>query len=212
MNSSRDAILNRVHNALRDSARQAMPILPDEPRVPGDANARVAATLAAIERVSGKTRRIQNPIELSSALAELVRAENIRKATLWENQFLRELGIANILSALDVELVSPRADKHTLAQCDLGVTGADAVLPQTGTLALRTTSEQGEVVSLLPRVHLAIFRPTDLCADLREMLTCIKHDAHAVLITGSSRTTDIEKTLALGVHGPKVFHVWSYEG
>lgn len=211
MNSSRDTILNRVRDALRDSTRQAMPILPDEPRVPGDANVRVAATLAAIERVSGKTQRIESRSKLVHALTELVRAEHVRKAVLWENQFLRELGIANILSELDVELVSPRADKHTLADCDLGVTGADVVLPQTGTLALRTTPEQGEVVSLLPRVHLAIFRPTDLGADLREMLTRIKHHAHAVLITGSSRTTDIEKTLALGVHGPKVFYVWSYE-
>lgn len=209
---SRDTILNRVQDALRASARQAMPILPNEPRVPGDVDARIAATLAAIERVSGKTRRIPNRSELARALEELVRAENIRKATLWENQFLHELSIADLFSQLDVELISPHADKHTLAQCDLGVTGADAVLPQTGTLALRTTPEQGEIVSLLPRVHLAIFHPAALCADLREMLTRIKHDAHAVLITGSSRTTDIEKTLALGVHGPKVFYVWSYEG
>jgi L-lactate dehydrogenase complex protein LldG len=211
MTWSRDAILSRVHNALRESARQAMPILPDEPRVLGDTDARVAVTLAAIEHVSGKTRRVKSRIELSGALAELVRTEHVRKAVLWENPFLRQLGIANILSELDVELVSPRADKHTLAQCDLGVTSADAVLPQTGTLALRTTSEQGELVSLLPRVHLAIFRPVDLCADLREMLARIKHNGHAVLITGPSRTTDIEKTLALGVHGPKVLYVWSYE-
>lgn len=212
MTVSRDAILNRVHEALRDGARQPMPVLPDEPRVLGDVDTRIAVTLAAIERVSGKTQRVRSQSELVHALTELVRAERVHKAVLWENPFLRELGLANLLNELDVELVSPRADKHTLAQCDLGVTGADAVLPQTGTLALRTTPEQGEVVSLLPRVHLAIFRPIDLCADLREMLARIKHDSHAVLITGSSRTTDIEKTLALGVHGPKVFYVWSYEG
>lgn len=212
MKLSRDTMLHRVQDALRDSARQAMPLLPDEPRVPGDTEARVGATLAAIERVSGKTQRIKNRIELVNALTELVRAERVRQAMLWENPFLHELGLADLLHELQVELVSPRADKHTLAQCDLGVTGADIVLPQTGTLALRTTPEQGEVVSLLPRVHLAIFRPADMCADLREMLTRVKHNSHVVLITGSSRTTDIEKTLALGVHGPKVFYVWSYEG
>lgn len=211
MTTMRDTILNRVSGALRDAARQPMPGLPVEPRVPGDANARVAATCAAIEYVSGKTRRVKSKTELRNALANLVRAEKIKKALVWENQALQELGIAEMLAELDVEIVSPRARKQTLAQCDLGVTSADAVLPQTGTLALRTTPEQAEVVSLVPRIHLAIFRPADLRADLRETLAQIKDRPHAVLITGPSRTADIEKTLALGVHGPKEVYAWSFE-
>jgi L-lactate dehydrogenase complex protein LldG len=212
MNSTREMILERVQVALRDGARQAIPALPDAPRVPGDTDARVAATLAAIEYVSGKTRRVKSDDELQRALADLVSAERVKRALVWENSFLRELRVAEMLTELDVEIVSARADKHMLAQCDLGVTSADAVLPQTGTLALRTTPEQAEVVSLLPRVHLAIFRPEDLCEDLSEMLARLRGDSHAVLITGPSRTADIEKTLALGVHGPKVFYAWSFEG
>lgn len=212
MDSTRDTILNRVRDALREGTRQTMPTLPDAPRVLGDANARVAATLAEIELVSGKTRRLRDRLELRDALAELVRTERVKKALVWENHTLRALGLAEMLSDLDVVIVSARADKHTLAECDLGVTSADAVLPQTGTLALGATPEQAEVVSLLPRVHLAIFRPSDVCDDLREMLARIKHHPHAVLITGPSRTADIEKTLALGVHGPKEFYAWSFEG
>lgn len=212
MDSTRDAILKRVQTALGDATRKPMPALPSEPRVPGDADARVAAMMAAIEDVGGKTQRVKNRDALRDALAELVSAEHVRKAMVWENQALAELGIAAMLSQMDVEIVSPRADKHELAQCDLGVTSADAVLPQTGTLALRTTPEQSEIVSLLPRVHLAIFRPAALRADLAEVLAQVKNHRHAVLITGPSRTADIEKTLAIGVHGPKVFHAWSYEG
>jgi L-lactate dehydrogenase complex protein LldG len=142
----------------------------------------------------------------------LVNAERIKKAMVWQNRELDELGIVEMLTQMDVEIISPRAGKYELAQCDLGVTSADAVLPQTGTLALRTTPEQAEVVSLLPRVHLAIFRPVALRADLVEVLAQVKDGRHAVLITGPSRTADIEKTLAIGVHGPKVFYAWSFEG
>lgn len=211
MDTTRDTILKRVNNALRDTPRKPTPALPREPRVPGDADTRVAAALAAIEYVGGKVARLKTKDELRNALAELVSAEHIKKAMLWENQELQALGVAEMLAQLDVEVISPRADKYDLAQCDLGVTSADAVLPQTGTLALQTTPEQAESVSLLPRVHLAIFRVAALRADLAEVLAQIKDRRHAVLITGPSRTTDIEKTLAIGVHGPKVFYAWSYE-
>ena len=212
MDSIRDTIFEHVNGALDGTARQPLLTLPREPRVPGDADARVAAMLAAIEDVGGKTRRVKSKDELRNALVELVNAEHIKKAMVWENRELKELSIAEMLLQMDVEIISPRADKRTLAQCDLGVTSADAGLPQTGTLALRTTPEQAEVVSLLPRVHLAIFRPVVLRANLVEVLAQIQGGRHAVLITGPSRTADIEKTLAIGVHGPKVFYAWSFEG
>ncbi|MCI0474811.1 MAG: UxaA family hydrolase [Anaerolineales bacterium] len=195
-----------------NALRHPMPALSREPRVPGDVSARVAATLAAIEYVGGKTARVKNKDALQNVLAELARAEQVKQAMLWENPELKDLGLAEMLTQMNVEIVSPRVDKHDLAQCDLGVTSADAVLPQTGTLVLRTTPEQAEVVSLLPRVHLAVFRPSALRADLTEIFAQVKDGKHTVLITGPSRTADIEKTLAIGVHGPKVFYAWSFEG
>jgi L-lactate dehydrogenase complex protein LldG len=124
---------------------------------------------------------------------------------------LQALRVAEMLAARGVEIVSPDAEPRELAQCELGVTGADAALPETGTLVLRTTPEQSSLVSLLPRVHLAMAHPSALRADLRQVLAEIKNDRHSVFVTGSSRTSDIEKTLTLGVHGPKSLYVWVYE-
>jgi L-lactate dehydrogenase complex protein LldG len=212
MMTTRDTILEHVQTALKNSERMPMPALPALPRETGDTDARIGRTMEAIEYVSGKTRRVRSQVELQKALAELVDAEQIKKAMLWDNDELRELGIAEMLAELNVVIVSPLSDKHELAECDLGITSADAVLPQSGTLALRPLPGQSELVSLLPRVHLAIFRPAALCDDINQMLAKIKHDRQAVLITGPSRTADIEKTLAIGVHGPKMMYVWSYEG
>ncbi len=92
----------------------------------------------------------------------------------------------------------------------MGVTGADAALPETGTLVLRASAEHSQVVSLLPRVHLAIVRPAALRADLHAVLDEVKGDARVHFVTGPSRTADIEKTLAIGVHGPKALYVWVY--
>ena len=69
------------------------------------------------------------------ALVELIEAETIRRATLWQTTELQALGVLEILAGLGIEIVSSQAGKDALARCDLGVTGVDMALPETGTLA-----------------------------------------------------------------------------
>jgi L-lactate dehydrogenase complex protein LldG len=164
--------------------------------------------LAEIGKLNGVTRRLRNRDDLQYALADLVKAEAVKKATLWATPDLQAWDVAGGLKALGVELVSPQAGMRAVAECDLGVTGVDAALPETGTLALRSSPEKPRVVSLLPRVHLAILRPSALRADLHQAFAEVKGDGYVVLVTGPSRTADIELTLTLGVHGPKSLHVW----
>ena len=90
-----------------------------------------------------------------------------------------------------------------MAQCDLGNTEADYLLPETGTLVLKSSAQEPRAVSLLPRIHLAIVRPAMLRADLHQVFAESKTQRYIVFITGPSRTADIELTVTLGVHGPK---------
>lgn len=179
-----------------------------QPRATGPKDAEIEQLFAEITRLTGVTRRLASRAELQSALAELVKAEAVRKATLWSTPELQALDVAGTLSALGVELVSPHADKRQVAACELGVTGVDAALPATGTLLLRSAPDKPRVVSLLPRVHLAILRPAALRADLHQAFAEVKGDRYAILITGPSRTADIELTLTIGVHGPQSLYVW----
>ena len=68
------------------------------------------------------------------------------------------------------------------------------------------------MVSLLPRVHLAIFTPAVLRTDLHQALASAKGAGYSVFVTGPSRTSDIELTLTLGVHGPKALYAWVLTG
>ena len=138
----------------------------------------------------------------------LVTEQKVEKATAWETPYLRQLGVTEILNSLGVELVSPNADKHEMAQCELGITEADYLLSETGTLVLRSSAEKPRAVSLLPRVHLAIVRPGMVRADMHQVFAEAKGDRYLVFITGPSRTADIELTVTLGVHGPKSLYVW----
>ena len=113
--------------------------------------------LNEIKKLSGIGRSLL-PTEIDSELKALIEEQNIHRATVWESPRLRQLGIAEILHSLGVELVSPNADKYEMAKCDLGVTEADFLLPETGTLVLKSAAEKPRAVSLLPRIHLAIVR------------------------------------------------------
>jgi len=216
--AARAAILNRARVALPGSGQSppvsglTPPVLTrPAPRIPGDTEAEIAQLLAEIGRLSGMTRRLASRDELPVALAGMVRGEGVQRATLWTTPELDELGIAGLLTDLGVVIISPQADRQSLAACDLGVTGVDAALPETGTLLLRSSPERARLVSLLPRVHLAILQPAALRADLHQALADVKGEGHFVLITGPSRTADIEMTLTLGVHGPKSLYVWVVE-
>jgi len=216
LNPAREEILGKVRMALLRRIDAPTPPIPPSarvaPRAPGDVNSEIEMLLGEIGKLGGATRRIARRDKVKDALVELVRAEEIKKAALWETAELAELGVAEMLRELDVEIISPHADKGVLAGCDLGVTSVDAALPETGTLLLRSTPERPRMVSLLPRVHLAIMRPSALRADLSLALAEVKNDGYWMLITGPSRTTDIELTLTIGVHGPKSLHVWTVEG
>lgn len=98
---------------------------------------------------------------------------------------------------------SPRAVQAAAA---VGVTGADAAISETGSLALFSGPGRSRAVSLLPPWHIAIVRRDDICQTMGEFFerhrTRVEEAAGCVIITGPSRTADIELTLTLGIHGP----------
>ena len=180
------------------------------PRLPESVDSEIERFLGEVKKLSGVGQKL-SPSEIDSALKTLVEEQNIHKATVWETPYLRQLGITEILNSLGVELVSPNANKHEMALCDLGITEADYLLPETGTLAMHSSTEKPRAVSLLPRVHLAIVRPEMLRPDMHQVFAEAKDGNYLVFITGPSRTADIELTVTLGVHGPKNLYVWMME-
>jgi len=177
-----------------------------EPRLPESVDSEAVRFLDEIKKLSGVGQKLSHN-DITFALKSLVTEQNIRKATVWETPHLRQLSITEILNTLGVELVSPNANKHEMALYDLDITEADYILPETGTLVLRSSSEKPRTVSLVPRVHLAIVSSAMLRADMHQVFEEAKDSNYLVFITGPSRTADIELTVTLGVYGPKNLYV-----
>ena len=176
-------------------------------RLPDSTDLESARFLEEISKLSGVGQQLSST-DIDSAFQALVGEQKIHRATAWGTPYLRQLGVTEILNSLGVDLVPPNADKHEMALCDLGVTEADYLLPETGTLVLRSSAIQPRAVSLLPRIHLAIVRPDMLRPDMHQVFAEARDGHYLLFITGPSRTADIELTVTLGVHGPKNLYVW----
>jgi L-lactate dehydrogenase complex protein LldG len=209
--SARETILAKVHSALEAYAET--PLEPPasarfEPRTAAGPDSEMDGMLDEVRRLSGQSRKVQGREGFATAFEELMKAEGIRTASFGDHPLYRRFGLVDLLARLEVEIVPAASDRRRLAECDLGMTVADGALPETGTVLLRTTKGQPDLLSLLPRVHLALVTPDALLPDLHHAFALAKTDRHFVLVSGSSRTADIEKVLTLGVHGPKSFHLW----
>ncbi len=93
------------------------------------------------------------------------------------------------------------------AKFKVGITGADYLIARTGSILIRTIAAGGRRLSVLPPVHIVIAQEKQLMYSLDEALINLYNTegswSYATIITGPSRTSDIEKQLVLGAHGPK---------
>jgi L-lactate dehydrogenase complex protein LldG len=102
--------------------------------------------------------------------------------------------------------IDGRSPRERQAAAEIGLTGCDAAIAETGSLVLLSGEGKPRAASLLPPVHLAVMRRNDLRFSMGDIFIeradAIAASACCTVITGPSRTADIELTLTLGVHGP----------
>jgi L-lactate utilization protein LutC len=181
------------------------------------------------EAVGGQGHRAPDAAGAAAIIAEVAERRGARKIVTWD---LAALGFGSVVEALrgrGYEVINaspPRAQtedpaaqsqlRAVLAEADLGITGADYAIAETGSLLLISGEGRSRLVSLLPRTHVALIRPEHLVPAMRDVgpILAVAHRdgraAHASclnFITGPSRSADIEFVLARGVHGPAEVHV-----
>lgn len=128
--------------------------------------------------------------------------------------FLAEKGAAQALcDDLAAPYLGEAAVLHPDSSLLVGVTGALCAIAETGSLVLTNQSANALIASLLPPVHAVILRTDQIVGTLAEALARpeVRQAAAGVIITGPSRTADIEMTLTIGVHGPGEVHVFLIE-
>jgi L-lactate dehydrogenase complex protein LldG len=103
-----------------------------------------------------------------------------------------------------------------LADCDAAITSCEALIARTGSIVMSTGggNASGRTVSVYAPVHICIAWSDQLVYDIKDSLVALKEKYHQqlpsliTLATGPSRTADIEKTLVVGVHGPREVYLF----
>jgi L-lactate dehydrogenase complex protein LldG len=206
---SRETVLHKVRTALGRNAGQ--PIEEPPPvrlRIPEiDTEARIASFRTRIEALAGKTYAARSAHDARDYAEGIIAG---RTAVASNAPILRECGIT-ALPGVQTGVTDREELRALCATAGVGITGADYALADTGTLVLLSSRQEARMISLLPPVYIAIVERKRLLTGLDELLTLLPSPAEQtssmVLITGPSRTADIEQILVRGVHGPGEIHV-----
>jgi len=128
----------------------------------------------------------------------------------WEKIYCKEEGLRKVLTENQFNNYS----HNDLASCDTAITTCEWLVARTGSIVMSAAQESGRTVSVYAPVHICIAHTSQLVYDVKDALLKAREKYSGNLpslitfATGPSRTADIEKTLVVGVHGPKEVYVF----
>ncbi len=201
-----DARENEIHHAHAPAEPNGSPVL-------GSESALVDLFKESLEAVDGHCVVVQSETELVNSLTRII--TDLQKTHLRARRIaISDSGVierlVNQVDA-DVDELAVTPSSSDVFSFDVGISQAQAGIAETGTLVLDSSRERHRLVSLVPPVHIAILYASQIVQTLGEALGALRQKEQVspivTLVTGPSRTADIELTLAIGVHGPQELFV-----
>lgn len=162
---------------------------------------------ARAEAVSAEVHRFATNDEALGFILQVLKEEKVVDApgryAVWADcPFLTTVDGQQLAGIAGLNLVVTR---QLAAAANIGISQVDWALADTGTLVQDATAIDKRLVSTLPTIHIALVAAQSLHPDMPSLLAAINPHAigYLAMITGPSRTADIERVLTIGVHGPE---------
>jgi L-lactate dehydrogenase complex protein LldG len=174
---------------------------------------------AGLTAIAGRVHRAPDDRAAVATVVDVCRERGVSRVLSWDPRWIALEGLQAAMAAAQIavdEGMVPRGEDRAarlaaLESLQIGITGALAGIAESGTIAVVSGAGRSRLASLLPPVHIAVLRAERLYPSLDAFFAAHPDVADAgsnlVLITGPSRTADIEMTLTRGVHGPGEVHV-----
>jgi len=173
---------------------------------------------AELTRIGGYFQHCAGEDIAFEYIAQIATSRNAKLVLSWDVPLFKEIDLGGQLAnkGIAFEKAAPGIDLISkAAEADIGISGVDYALADTGTLVLFAAGPQPRSISLLPPVHVAILKSQQILPGLSELFPLLGREQNGnrklssaiTFITGPSRTADIELKLVVGVHGPQELHV-----
>nr|WP_320192212.1 lactate utilization protein [uncultured Desulfobacter sp.] len=189
-----------------------------------------------------KVMPMKNEAEVAKAIADLVADTtpewgDKKSVVQWDHPMIKKLALESALKDQNVPVYTAAFDGSETTDCQketkreqireqviqsyIGVTSADFCLADTATLVMRSRPNEARSVSLLPSIHVAVIKKEQILSDMKELYALLKFDPdtrgeglphHMVMISGPSKTADIELVMVHGAHGPRALYLYVITG
>jgi len=199
--NSREEILTRIRHAQQNHSVN----LPPEPNWTSNSYKELVVPLSQcftneLEAVNGQCSIVHSEEEAVSLIKHMVKEEQITSL------FCLDASLQNLLQ---VHCVPFNSDPNDFTDMQVGITRCEYLIARTGSVMVSSAHASGRRMNVFPPIHIVMAKESQLVPYLEDAYVAIqtKYSTHLPsmisLITGPSRTADIEKTLVLGAHGPK---------
>jgi L-lactate dehydrogenase complex protein LldG len=217
MSEAREAFFRRIRRAVAEGNRAGIPALPERGSLgyQGAGDDPVERFCRELAAAGGVAQQVRDADEAVAALQEQVRHRGARRVLLGLDLPIDRTALATQLRAQGVEVtlieeLPADGQRDTLFAADLGISGAAWLIAETGSIVTRATPRESRSLSLLPPVHLVVAQTRQILPDLFDLFEqepAEQLPSCLTLITGPSKTGDVELKLVTGVHGPGVVQV-----
>jgi L-lactate dehydrogenase complex protein LldG len=207
--TSREKVLKKIRDALIEQTEASYPVLDQETSVYHPLREPPDVTFAQeLINVAGKFVYCEGDDDFLSTLQSFILEKNWPVLYCFDpvlQDFLRKGGIPF------------ESNPERISEARLGITRCEHLISRSGTVVVSSKLSPGRQINVFPEIHLVVAYPSQIVPDLKQAFQGIRqkykneYPSLISLITGPSRTADIEKTLVMGAHGPKELYVFLIE-
>ncbi len=204
---SRETILNTIRKALSENA-VPMPF-PESEKV-HDFFAKTDISLE--EKFAEEFTKLGGKFVYCSDEADMIQQlEALADTMKWSSIHTRDQFLLNLFKENNIEFIQPAGDMHDL---EVGLSLCECLIARTGSAIMSSGQDYGRSLPVYSPIHITIAFTNQLVWDISNAVSLLKEKYNnqlpsmMSLTTGPSRTADIEKTLVVGVHGPKEVYIF----
>ncbi|MEN9523780.1 MAG: hypothetical protein RL065_2157 [Bacteroidota bacterium] len=209
VSDAKEQILKRIRKGLNHKVQQPFPNIDGQSSVYLNNHQSLEIQFAkSFTDLGGHFIYCDDTAEFIDNFKNLIAEKGWKNLVCWDDLLL------NLFEKKNFTEVNNVKDIAAIEPCDAGITTCETLVARTGTITLSSKQQSGRVLGIYPPVHIVVAFTGQVVNDIKDSLSAIKEKYPEQIpslinfATGPSRTADIEKTLVVGVHGPKEVFVF----